>query len=120
MEDLIKDAKDKGIQFQTTDYFFSYGMILSQGGYIYNYKNNNFDYTDIGTDSEESIKGFTYLQDMFIKDDLFLPGISDIQASSNFQAGNIGYYIGESGRIRTFKNFDVNFDIAKIPDIDGK
>lgn len=120
MEDLIKDAKDKGIQFQTTDYFFSYGMILSQGGYIYNYKNNNFDYTDIGTDSEESIKGFTYLQDMFIKDDLFLPGISDIQAANNFQAGNIGYYIGQSGRVRTFKNFDVNFDIAKIPDIDGK
>lgn len=122
MEDLIKDSKEKGIQFQTNDYFFSYGMILSQGGYIYNYKDNNFDYTDIGTDSEESIKGFTYLQNIFTKDELFLPGLSDIQASGNFNSGSIGYYIGESGRIRTFNNSNsnLNFGIAKIPDIDGK
>lgn len=120
MEDLIKIGKEKGFNFEANSYFFSYGIVLSQGGYIYKNNNGAFDYKDIGTSTNESIEGLQYLQNIFTKENVFLPGTTDMMASGKFEVGDIAYYIGESGRVRTFNDKNVNFGIAKIPTVNGK
>lgn len=120
MEDLIRVGKEKGFKFEANSYFFSYGIVLSQGGYIYKNNNGSFDYKDIGTNTSESISGLQYLQNIFTKEDTFLPGTTDMMAAGSFEAGDIAYYIGEAGRVRTFNDRNVNFGIAKIPTVNGK
>ena len=119
MEELIEIAREKGIAFEANNYYFSYGFISAFGGYIYKENENGFDYTDIGTDTSESINGLQYLQDLFTKDNLFLAGTTDIMASGNFEAGKVAFYIGEAGRVRSFNNAEVNFGVSKIPSVNG-
>lgn len=120
MEEVIEIGKEKGFAFEVTNYYFSYGFVASQGGYTYKYDGKNFDYNDLGVNNEGAIKGYKFLQDMVDGGKLFLPGASDYMTSGYFEDGKTAFYIGETGRIRTFNNANKNFGIATIPTVNGK
>lgn len=120
MEKLTEVAKDKGFSFAMSNYYFSYGFIASQGGYLFKNNNGVFDYKDLGVNNEGAIKGYKFLQDLVVKDKLFLGGATDIMASGQFTSGKTAFYIGEAGRVRTFKEAGINFGVGSIPTVDGK
>ena len=120
MEELVEVAKDKGLSFELNNYYFSYGFIASQGGYLFKNNNGNFDFKDLGVNNPGSIKGYKFLQDLVVKNNLFLGGSTDIMASGQFSSGKTAFYIGEAGRVRTFKEVGMNFGVAPIPTVDGK
>lgn len=120
MEELLQDAKKKGFAFQATDYYFSFGFAASQGGYLYKYENGTFNSKDIGVNNEGAIEGYKFLQDMFKENDDIIPGITDYLASDKFYASQVAYYIGESGRVRTFNKGGLNFGVTCIPSVNGK
>lgn len=121
MEEVVDIAKDKGMAFEVTNYYFSYGFVLSQGGYTYKEnEDGSYDIKDLGVNNEGAINGYKFLQELTNSKDGILGGITDYLASTKFSEGNTAFYIGESGRIRTFDNAKVNYGIAKIPTLNGK
>lgn len=120
MEELIEIAKDKGFCFELSNYYFSYGFVASQGGYLFKNNDGVFDYKDLGVNNDGAIKGYKFMQDLVVKNELFLGGATDIMASSQFTTGKTAFYIGETGRVRTFKEAGINFGVAPIPTVEGK
>lgn len=120
MEELLKDAKEKGFEFEATNYYFSFGFVASQGGYLYKNENGTFNCKDLGVNNEGAIKGYKFLQDMYKNNKNMLPGITDYLASDKFYTSKIAYYIGEAGRVRTFSKGKLNFKVAPIPTLNGK
>lgn len=120
MEELIEIAKDKGFSFELSNYYFSYGFVAAFGGYLFKNNDGVFDYKNLGVNNEGAIKGYKFMQDLVVKDSLFLGGATDIMASSQFSTDKTAFYIGEAGRVRTFKEAGVNFDVAPIPTVNGQ
>lgn len=119
MEELVEDAKTVGFTTEIDNKFFNYGFIAAYGGYLF--KNNDgvfYDY-DIGASNEGSIKGYEFLQKIVREDKLLIAGTTDIMADNNFSSGKAAYYIGKSGRVRTFTDKGINFKVSKIPTLDG-
>lgn len=122
MEELLDMARNDGkkISFAATDYFFSFGFVFAFGGYTFKEdENGNFDSNDFGVNNEGALKGYKYIQDMIDHDKTFLGGASDMMTSGDFTRNITTFYIGEAGRVRTFKNSDMNFGVTKIPTADG-
>lgn len=120
MEELVEVAKDKGMAFELSNYYYSYGFVASQGGYIFKDNNGKYDVKDIGINNEGAKEGYTLLNKLFVDNNLFVGGMSDMAAAGNFSAGKVAFYIGEPGRVRTFTNDKVNFGTAVIPTLNGK
>lgn len=121
MEEVVDVGKEKGLAFEVTNYYFSYGFVLSQGGYTYKEnEDGSYDINNLGVNNEGAIKGYKFIQDLTNSKDGILGGITDYLASTKFSEGNTAFYIGESGRIRTFDNAKVNYGISKIPSLNGK
>lgn len=120
MEELVDQAKTKGFTMEIGSKNFDYGFVAAYGGYLIKNNDGVFDDKDIGASSAESIKGYKFIQDLVQKDQLFLGGTTDMMAENTFSTGKAAYYIGESGRIRTFKTKNVNFGVAKIPKLNGQ
>lgn len=120
MNELIKEAKEKGLTFNINNGFFSYGFISSCGGYVFKNQDGNFKNDDIGLNNEGAIKGYTILQEIGNKNKLVSGDTSDEMAEVGFGNGDKAYYIGESKKIPTFEKLKVNFGVAKIPQIDGQ
>ena len=119
MEELIEVAKEKGFSFELNNYYFSFGIIASQGGYTFKNNNGAFDCKDLGVNNQGALKGYQFIQDMVVKDNLFLGGATDMMASSQFKDGKTAFYIGETGRVRTFKEAGLNFGVTTIPTVNG-
>lgn len=120
MEEVIDIAKDKGISYEFSNYYYSFGFIASQGGYIFKDNNGVYDANDLGVNNEGAVKGYNLINKLFIENKLFLGGVTDMIASNDFASGKVGFYIGEPGRIRTFNNSKANFKTAVIPTLKGE
>lgn len=121
MEDLIEKAEDVGFTTAIDDMYFNYGFISAFGGYYYKYDKDKgtFDDKNIGIDTEGGVKGLKFINDLVNKHNFLIAGTTETMAYYNFEVGDCGFFIGESGRIRTFVKDDVNFGVAKIPNLNG-
>lgn len=120
MEDLIKDAENVGFTAAIDDKFINYGFMSAYGGYYYKYnKDGTFDDHNIGADNEGAIKGYQFIYDLVNKYKFCIAGTTDMMATHGFESGKCAYYIGEYGRVRTFKNDKVDFGVSKIPSLNG-
>lgn len=120
MEELVEEAKTKGFTTEIDNKTFNYGFVAAYGGYLIKNNDGVFDDKDIGASNEGSIKGYKFIQDLVKKDNLLISGTTDMMAEYAFSSGKAGYYIGESGRVRTFKAENVNFGVTKIPTLNGQ
>lgn len=119
MEELVEESKTVGFTTEIDNKFFSYGFISAYGGYLFKNNDGAFDDYDIGADNEGSIKGYEFLQKVVREDKLLIAGTTDMMAENNFSSGKAAYYIGKSGRIRTFTEKNINFKVSKIPTLGG-
>lgn len=121
MEDLIEQAKTVGFTTEIDNKFFNYGFIAANGGYIFKNNDGVFDDNDLGVNNAGAIKGYKFIQDLVRQDKLMIAGTTDMMAEYNFQSGQDAFYIGESGRIRTFNTSGkVNFGVTTIPSLGGQ
>ena len=119
MEELVEEAKTVGFTAEIDNKIVNYGFINSYGGYYYKNNDGVFDDQDIGSDNEGAIKGYEFLQKIITEDKLLIAGTTDMMAEHDFSVGQDAYYIGQSGRVRTFTEKNVNFGVAKIPTLAG-
>ena len=63
-EELIKIGKEKGFEFDLTNFYYAAGFLLNGDSYIFKNNNGTLDVNDIGLDSSDAIKGLEFLKEL--------------------------------------------------------
>ena len=111
-EELIKIGKEKGFEFDLTNFYYAAGFLLNGDSYIFKNNNGTLDVNDIGLDSSDAIKEL-------VDEGLMASDITDDIAKSDFQAGKTAFYISGPWNVDSTKDANVNFDIAELPTLNG-
>lgn len=120
MEQLVKEAKKVGFEYPITNFYYSYGFIGANGGYVFKDNDGKLDPNDIGLANAGAIKGYEFLNSL-VKDGLINSSITANIAKADFEAGKVGFYISGPWDVPSFKsNKDLDFGVAKLPTLDGK
>lgn len=119
-EDLLKQGKESGFQYDVKNLYFSFGLISTNGGYIFKDNNGTLDSSDIGLGNEGATKAYKTVQDMVVTDKLMPADITGDIAKGNFQNGNSAFYISGPWDVQVFKDAKVNFEVVTMPKIAGK
>lgn len=121
MESLIEQApKQGGFMYKMTDFYYDYGFLRAEGGYVFNDKNGNYNAKDIGLGNKGSIKAYGLLQDLVTKYKLIPSDITGDIAKSKFQNGELAYYISGPWDISGFKSAGTHYKIAPLPTLNGQ
>ncbi len=119
MEELVEVAKEKGFMFDLPNFYFSYGLIAANGGYVYKNNDGTLDPTDIGLGNEGSIKGYQFLQDLVVKHKLMPVDIKGDIASSAFKEGKSAFFISGAWETTDLDAAGMNYGVAPIPTLGG-
>ncbi len=118
-DSLISDAKNNGFMFDISNFYYAYGFMRANGGYVFKDNNGQYDIKDIGLENDGAKKGYSFLND-FVNKYHFMPAdITGDVAKSNFQSGKIAYYIGGPWDVESFKSAKTHFKIAPLPTWNG-
>lgn len=120
MTEFLKLCEKEGLSFDINNGYFSYGFLSTYGGYVFKNDNGNFNYNDIGLNSEGAVKGYTMLQDICNKYKVMSKDNTDDTAEACFSIGKSAFYIGEQKKISNFVKNKMNFGVTTIPSIDGQ
>lgn len=120
MEQLVQESKKLGFEYPITNFYYSYGFIAANGGYVFKNDNGKLDPNDIGLANPGAIKGWTFL-DSLVKDGLMQPSITGNVAKANFQSGKTAFYISGPWDVPSFKaDSNLDFGVVPLPTLDGK
>lgn len=119
MEEVVKIGKDKGFIFDVANFYPSYGFIAANGGYVYKNNDGTLDSSDIGLSNEGAIKGYTFLQDLVVKDKLISVDMTGDIASGEFMNNKAAFYISGPWDVKSFVDAGINFGVAPIPTLNG-
>lgn len=113
-EDMVKAGK---LQWDLTNFYFTYGVLASTGNYVFKENNGSFDAKDLGLN--KSVDGYKLLQQL-VTDKHVDKSVTGDVAKNNFKAGKIEFYLSGPWDVADFQKANVNFDVAPIPTINGK
>lgn len=119
MEELVEIGEQKGFKYAIGDFYRSYGFIAANGGYVFKNNDGVIDTTDIGLNNEGAIKGYEFLEDLVINKKLMASDINGDAAIGEFTSGNSAFFISGPWDIAAFEEAGLNFDVAKIPTLNG-
>ncbi|GIM27447.1 maltose ABC transporter substrate-binding protein [Clostridium polyendosporum] len=120
LDDLVAKAKEVGFKYDVNNFYFSYGFLAGNGGYVFKNNNGTLDPKDIGLNNEGAVKGYQFIQDLVVKNKFMNADIKGDGAKGEFQAQKIGLYISGSWDVKGFEDAKVPFAVAPLPTIDGK
>ncbi|MDO4534681.1 MAG: maltose ABC transporter substrate-binding protein, partial [Clostridium perfringens] len=119
MEELVEIAEEKGFKYAIGDFYRSYGFIAANGGYVFKDNDGTLDSTDIGLNNEGAVKGYEFLEDLVVNKKLMASDINGDAAIGEFTSGNSAFFISGPWDIASFEEQGLNFDVAKIPTLNG-
>jgi arabinogalactan oligomer/maltooligosaccharide transport system substrate-binding protein len=117
-DDLVTQAKQVGFEYDVTNFYFSYALVGSTGGYVFKNSNGALNTKDVGL-GNQAIPGLTLINNL-IKDGFMKSSITGDIAKGDFQSKKTGFYISGPWDVDALKKAGVNFGIVKLPKIDGK
>lgn len=119
-DEFIADAKQYGFSYDVKTFYFSYGFIAGNGGYVFKDKGNGaLDPTDIGLGNEGAQKGYATIQSFVTKYKFMPPDITGDAAKASFQSGKTAMYISGPWDVDGFKKANVPFAVAPMADLEG-
>lgn len=117
-DELISMGQKVGFNYDINNFYYTYAFIAGKGGYVFKEDSNGaLDPNDIGLGNEGAVEGYTLIQDMVQKYKLMPQDLNGDKAKGAFQAGNVGLYIGGPWDIQSFKDANLNFGVAPLPDM---
>ena len=119
MEEVVAQGEKVGFKYDINNFYASYGFIAANGAYVFKNNNGTLDPNDIGLDTEGAVKGYTFIQNLVIKDKLMSADIKGDIAKGDFLNKNTGFYISGPWDVQAFKDGGVNFAVAPMPTLDG-
>lgn len=118
--DLVTEAQQKGgFMFDASNFYYVYGFLRAEGGYVFQNSNDKYDVEDIGLDNDGAKKAYSFLNDLVNKYHLMKPDITGDVAKSSFQNGKLAFYIGGPWDVGGFTTAGTHFKVAPLPTLDG-
>jgi arabinogalactan oligomer/maltooligosaccharide transport system substrate-binding protein len=118
-DELVESAKTVGFQYEVYNFYFSWGWIAGNGGYIFKNNSGTLDPKDLGLGNNGAIKGYQFIQDLVAKDKLMKADITQDSAKGNFTQKKIGMYMSGGWDVANLKTAGVPFAVAPLPTING-
>lgn len=118
-EDLVAQAKKVGFEFDIENFYYSYALVASTGGYVFKNNNGSLDTKNLGL-GDKAVPGMKLLDEL-VKDGFMKASMTGDIAKGDFQNGKTGFYLTGPWDVAAFKKAGFNdFGVAKIPQINGK
>lgn len=119
-DEFIAAAKQYGFSYDVKTFYFSYGFIAGNGGYVFKDKGNGaLDPGDIGLGNEGAQKGYATIQSFLTQYKFMPPDVSGDAAKAAFQSGKTAMYISGPWDADGFKKANVPFAVAPMADLEG-
>lgn len=120
-DELVNLAETNGgFQFEATSIYYDLGFLRAFGGYIFSYKDGEYDVNDIGLGTRESVEAYDYINMLANKYGFFSSDITNDVARGNFQSGETAFYIGGPWDISGFESAGVPFSVAAMPTLNNQ
>ena len=119
-DELIAQAKKTGFQYDINNFYFTYGFIAGNGGYVFKSNGGTLDPKDIGLGNEGAVKAYQALADMTQKDKLMPATIKGDDAKAAFQKNTTSMYISGPWDVEGFTKAGTKFAVAPLPQVNGK
>lgn len=119
VEDLVAQAKTVGFQYDINNFYFTYGWISGNGGYVFKNNNGTLDPTNIGLGNEGAINAYKWIQDLVVTHKFMKGDIKGDDAKGAFTAKKIGFYISGPWDVEAVQKAGVPFAVAPLPTING-
>ena len=110
-----KLANEKGFVYDIKNFYFSFGFVQSEGGYVFKNNGGALDPNDIGLANDGAIKGFQLISDMVNKYGWMKADITGDIAKGKFQAGDAAMYLSGPWDVGGFRKANVPFAVAPMP-----
>lgn len=111
-EDMLKAGK---VQWDLTNFYFTYGILASDGAYVFKNNDGTFDPTDIGLGK---VDGYKKLEQLVKEGHVDKNTTGDVP-KNNFKTGKSDFYISGPWDVKDMVDAKINFGVAPIPTIDG-
>lgn len=109
---------DQGIAFVGGDFYGHYAVMTGFGGYAFGLDaNGSYDATQVGFDSDGSIKAATEL-DNLIKEGLLNDGVTYDVAKDLFLKGRLAMWVNGPWEMGSIRESGINYGIAVIPSME--
>lgn len=119
-EDLVTEAqKSGGFMFDASNFYYAYGFVRAEGGYVFKNNDDTYDVKDIGLGNDGAKKAYGFLSDLVTKYHLMKADITGDVAKSSFQNGQIAFYIGGPWDVGGFQSAETHFKVAPLPTLNG-
>ena len=111
-EEMIKAGK---VQWDITNFYFTFGILATEGAYVFKNVDGTFDPTDIGLGK---VEGYKKLEELIKTGHVDKNTTGDVP-KNNFKTGKAEFYISGPWDVKDMVDAKMNFDVAPIPTIDG-
>lgn len=108
-------ANKSGFQYDAKNFYFSYGFLGGEGGYVFGKKDGALNKEDVGLNNAGAVAGLSLISDFANKYKWMPADINNDMAKANFQAGKSAFYISGPWDVKGFKDAGVDFGVAPMP-----
>lgn len=115
-DDLVADAKTKGLAYPVTNFYFGYALLSANGGYVFKVKNGTPDTTKCGLGE---VKGYQAIKDLVDAGIVNASDTGDVP-KGKFTSGKAAYYISGTWDVGALKSTGIKYGVAPFPKINGK
>lgn len=108
-------ANEKGFQYDAKNFYFSYGFLGGEGGYVFGKKDGALNKEDVGLATPGAVSGLKLIGDFATKYKWMPADISGEMAKANFQAGTSAFYLSGPWDVADMRKAGVDLAIAPMP-----
>ncbi len=116
-KDFTKDG-NYGYLANWTDFYFAYGVMAGNGGYVFANEDGTLNPEDIGLNNEGAVEGLEYITKWY-EEDLFPSGIIGENAGQTidglFQEGKVAAVMNGPWSFQSYRDAGIDIGIAPLP-----
>lgn len=114
-DEFLKVAKEKGFAYDARNFYFSYGFIGGNGGFVFENKGGALDPKSVGLGTAGAQAGLQTIVDLVHTHKLFPADAGYDYMQGNFEAGKIGMILNGPWGVDGAKKAGVDLAVAPMP-----
>lgn len=118
-DDLIAKAKDVGFTYDITNFYFTFGFIAGNGGYVFKESGGKLDPNDIGLASPEALAGLDMVGDLVKKHNLIKKDVNYDIAAGLFSSGKVAFAIDGPWAVKGAQDKGIKVKVMPVPPLAG-
>lgn len=114
-DEFLTVAKEKGFAFDAANFYFAYGFLAGNGGFVFEQKGGALDPKSVGLGNDGSKAGLKLIHDLAHTHKLFPADVNYDYMQGNFEAGKIGMMLNGPWGIDGVKKANIDVGVAPMP-----